>query len=152
MILDNNSDDNIDNSIDNIKEAWATNLARERWGPTLLRIVAIIRVMTNWMPSTAIFAKLSFSSFLHSWSFLTCPQTFHSQIAFLGERLFKEEAVISSSFVNSFSPDNVPLSSTESQQPVHRQMGPVHFPSVAAQKQVAVAPLSAGIAACDFLS
>ena len=129
----------------------AYNLARERWGPTLLRIVAIIRVMTNWMPSTAIFANLSFSSFFHRWGFLTCQQTFHSLLAFLGERLFKEEEVISSSFVNSFSPDNVPLSSPQSQQPVHRQMGPVHFPS-AAQKRAAVAPLSAGIAACDFLS
>jgi hypothetical protein len=28
--------------------------ARETWGPTLERTVAIIMVMTNWMPSTAI--------------------------------------------------------------------------------------------------
>lgn len=26
----------------------------ERWGPTLLRTVAIIIVITNWTPSTAI--------------------------------------------------------------------------------------------------
>ena len=38
-------------------------LARERWGPTLLRIVAIIRVITNWMPSTAISLKCLFVFF-----------------------------------------------------------------------------------------
>ena len=30
-----------------------SHLAMERWGPTLLRMVAIIIVMTNWTPNTA---------------------------------------------------------------------------------------------------
>ena len=106
----------------------ATNLARERWGPTLLRMVAIIRVMTNWMPSTAIFTKLLLVfSLYYRCSCLTCQKS----LSFTGSfPLLKEEAVISSSFPTV--PLNISLNvQSYSSQPICRK---IPFLSISSQK------------------
>ena len=111
-------------------------LARERWGPTLLRIVAIIRVITNWMPSTAISLKCLFVFF----RVVECQFELSSR---KGECVFCEQRFSRKSL----------LVQNHTSKPSGREelllaISPLDLVASGWQQRL----LSAGITACDFLS